>query len=92
MFAPNNAIIFAPIQNEPPNAANPNCNDAACEFIPGANLFEKFCSIMAAKRPSCYSIIMIPSVRCSTRSCTRSGRHLRNSTPSRISVTASRIC
>jgi len=44
MFAPKNAFIFAPMLNEPPNKANPNGNDATGAFIPGAAMFEKFCT------------------------------------------------
>jgi hypothetical protein len=34
MVAPRNTLIFAPMLVEPPNAANPNGNDATAAFVP----------------------------------------------------------
>ena len=43
MTPPNNAFIFAPRFNQPPDRANPNGNDATGAFQPGAKLFQSFC-------------------------------------------------
>ncbi len=43
MNTPDNAFVFAPMFNQPPDTANPHGNDATGAFQPGASQFSDWC-------------------------------------------------